>query len=101
MANIRVTVILPPETVEEMDRIEPDRSRFILEAIRRELARRRREELTRSLREPHSESPVVAGQGLVAWARNLPEDAAGDLVDLRGGTPVRWTPGEGRTERIE
>ena len=43
----RVTVTLPTELVSQIDRIEKNRSRFMLLAVRRELRRRRREELRR------------------------------------------------------
>ena len=98
MATMRVTITLPPEAVAEIDRLDPNRSRFVLEAIRRELARRRREELKRSLREPHADASIVAEQGYAEWAGGLPEEDGANLVDLRGGTPVRWTPGKGWTE---
>ena len=101
MLSIRVTITLPAEAVEEIDRLDSNRSRFVLQAIRRELARRRREELRRSLREPHPESLVVAEEGFAEWARRLPPDAADELVDIHGGTPVRWTPGKGWTARKE
>ena len=90
---------LPAHAVEEIDRLAPNRSRFVLEAIRRELARRHREELRRSLREPHPETSIVSEPGLAEWRRGLPDEAAEDLVDVRGGTPIRWTPGKGWTER--
>ena len=38
----RVTVTLPGEVVQEVDRREQNRSRFVLDAIRHELERRRR-----------------------------------------------------------
>ena len=97
MASTRVTITLPPDTVEEIDRLEPNRSRFVLEAIRRELARRHREALRRSLREPHPEASTIAEQGVADWGRGLPGEAE-DLVDPRGGTPIRWTPGKGWSE---
>lgn len=95
----RVTVTLPVDLVEEIDRLEKNRSKFVLEAVRRELRRRRREALRRSLRSPHRETAVVAEEGLADWADGLPEDDVAELVDPRGGKPVRWTPGEGWTER--
>ena len=98
MGNIRVTVTLPSNVVGEIDRLEPNRSRFVLGAIRRELARRHREELKRSLREPHPETSIASWQGLAEGWHGL-HDEAGDLVDVRAGTPVRWTPGKGWTAR--
>jgi metal-responsive CopG/Arc/MetJ family transcriptional regulator len=41
----RVTVTMPGSLVAEIDRYERNRSRFIAEAVRHELARRRREAL--------------------------------------------------------
>lgn len=94
----RVTVTLPPELVDEIDRHETNRSRFVLEAVRGELQRRRREALRRSLEEPHPEGTELAEAGLDHWAEGLPADAAGDLVDVGGGSPVRWVPCEGWVE---
>ena len=98
MATERVTVTLPGELVEEIDRRERNRSRFVLDAVRRELKRRRREELKRSLRNPHTESSVLADAGLEEWASRLPEEATTDLVDPRAGRAVRWVPGRGWLE---
>lgn len=94
MANERVTITLPADLVQEIAREETNRSRFVLEAVRRELARRRREELRRSLRSPHPEGAQLADAGLAAWADHLPADDA-DLVDPSAGTSVRWEPGAG------
>jgi post-segregation antitoxin (ccd killing protein) len=97
--NDRVTITLPTEVVQEIDRREANRSRFVLEAIKRELARRRREELRRSLRNPHPESARLAKVGIADWAKGgLPPDDAQDLVDRSAGTPVRWVPGKGWVE---
>ena len=54
--NERVTVTLPAELVREIDRHERNRSKFVLHSVQRELDRRRRNELRRSLRKPHVES---------------------------------------------
>ena len=91
----RVTVTLPTDLVEEIDRREANRSRFVLEAVRRELQRRRREELRRSLRSPHPDSVRTAESGIRDWARGLPRERAGGLVDIEKGTAVRWVPGRG------
>ncbi len=96
--NERVTVTLPTEVVRDIDRLEKNRSKFVLEAVRHELKRRRREDLQRSLRSPHAESQQVAEEGFDEWAGSLPEENAADLVDSRAGTPVRWVPGEGWVE---
>lgn len=98
MAIERVTVTLPAEVVEDIDRRESNRSRFILEAVRRELKRRQRQELNRSLQNPHPEASELADAGFEDWAAKLPEEKASDLVDLRAGRSVRWVPGRGWLE---
>ncbi len=99
--NERVTVTLPAEVVRDIDRIEKNRSKFVLDAVRHELHRRRREDLQRSLRSPHPESERLAETGFAEWANGLPEEDAADLVDIKAGTPVRWVPGEGWVEASE
>lgn len=99
--NERVTVTLPAEVVRDIDRLEKNRSKFVLEAVRHELKRRRREDLQRSLRSPHPESERLAEVGFDEWAGGLPEEDAADLVDMKAGTPIRWVPGEGWVEASE
>ena len=102
MASIeRMTVSLPEDLVREIDRREKNRSKFVTEAVRHELDRRRRADLRRSLQNPHRESVELADQGLEDWVRELPEEDVGDLVDSRAGKPVRWIPGEGWVESHE
>jgi hypothetical protein len=93
----RVTVTLPVELVESIDRFERNRSRFIAEAVAHELVRRRRDGLLRSLKNPHPEAAELAETGLADWGASLP---AGDdgLVDVNGGTAVRWVEGQGWVE---
>jgi len=96
----RVTVTLPDEIVEEIDLRETNRSRFLAEAARRELARRRREELERSLDVPHVESGRVAASGLGAWgALGVPADE--EILDADAGRPVCWEPDRGWEEGSE
>jgi hypothetical protein len=97
-SNERVTVTLPVEVVQDIDRLEKNRSKFVLESVRNEINRRRREELRRSLHNPHPESEQLAEEGFDEWADGLPDEDAGDLVDFNAGTPVRWTPGKGWVE---
>jgi Arc/MetJ-type ribon-helix-helix transcriptional regulator len=100
MADIeRVTVTLPNDLVRDIDRQEKNRSKFIAEAVRHELERRRRAELRRSLENPHSESAELAEQGLEEWARGLPEEDTEALVNSSAGKAVRWVPGEGWVEQ--
>ena len=95
MAMSRVTVTLPAELVEEIDRLESNRSRFVADGVRREIERRRREALERSLRQPHQEAAEVAESGFAEWGDGLPDDDATDLLDRAAGESVRWTPDKG------
>lgn len=92
----RVTVTLRSELVEEIDRVERNRSRFIAEAVEHELQRRRRQALRESVTNPHPESAGLADVDLGDWVKDLPEE--NDLVDLSTGTAVRWAEGRGWVE---
>jgi hypothetical protein len=97
----RVTVTLSTDLVKDIDRREKNRSKFIAGAVRNELARLRREDLRRSLQNPHTESAELAEQGLDEWTRNLPLEDTEALLDRSAGTPIRWVPGEGWVEGRE
>ncbi len=102
MAGVeRVTVTLPTDLIRDIDRRERNRSKFVAEAVRQELDRRRREELRRSLENPHPESAQLAEEGLAEWARSLPDEDTEALVDRHSGYPVRWAQGEGWVEERE
>src|SRR5229473_142460 len=94
----RVTVTLPNDLIRDIDRRENNRSKFVAEAVRRELDRRRREELRRSLQNPHSESAELSEAGLEEWSRGLPDEDAEALLDHAAGKAVRWVAGEGWLE---
>jgi metal-responsive CopG/Arc/MetJ family transcriptional regulator len=94
----RVTITLPEDLVRDIDRRELNRNRFVAEAVRRELERRRRDELRRSLQNPHLECAHLEARGLEDWSSSLPEEDAESLVDSTAGKPVRWIPGEGWVE---
>jgi len=94
----RVTVTLSGELVEAIDRLERNRSRFIAEAVERELSRRRRNALLQSINNPHSETTEIADAGLGDWTSDLPDDEG--LVDLARGTAVRWIAGQGWVKEI-
>ena len=94
MPNERVTVTLPAELVEGIDRREPNRSKFIQEAVRRELRRRGQEQLRMSLDNPHPDSSELAEAGLEDWVKGLPEGDS-SLIDPRAAKPVKWVPGRG------
>ncbi len=96
MAGIeRVTVTLPDDLIRDIDRRERNRSKFVADAVRRELDRRRQADLRRSLQNPHPETADLAEQGLEEWSRGLPEENAEALVDSSVGKQIRWVPGEG------
>jgi hypothetical protein len=97
----RVTVTLPNDLIRDIDRREKNRSKFVAEAVRHELDRRRRAELRRSLRNPHPESAELSEQGLEEWARGLPEEDTDALVDSGAGKAIRWVAGEGWVEERE
>jgi hypothetical protein len=90
----RVTATLPAELVAGIDRYESNRSRFIAEAVRHELKRRRHQDLECSLEHPHPDSLAAASLGLQSWAESLPTGDA-DLLDSALGVPVSWSPGLG------
>jgi len=94
----RVTVTLPIDLVRDIDRREKNRSKFVAGAVRNELERRRREDLRRSLQNPHPESAALAKQGIEEWAQSLPEEDTEALLDSSAGKPIRWNPGEGWVE---
>src|SRR6202000_3568319 len=92
----RITVTLPNGLVRDVDRQAKNRSKFVTEAGRRELDHRRRQELRRSLQNPHSESKELSESGLEAWSLGLPEEDAGALSDGNAGKAIRSTACEGR-----
>jgi Arc/MetJ-type ribon-helix-helix transcriptional regulator len=96
----RVTVTLPDAIVEEIDRWEKNRSKFVLEATERELNLRRNRELERSLRNPHPESTQVAEAGIEDWGDGWAADDE-ELVDPSAGRLVQWTPDGGWREGSE
>ena len=55
MAASRITITLPADLVERIDQTSSNRSRFIAEAVERELHHRLREALRRSLDAPHKD----------------------------------------------
>ena len=97
----RVTITLPVDLVRDIDRREKNRSKFVADAVRNELDRRRREDLRRSLQHPHPESAEFVDEDLAAWTKSLPSEDAESLVDTSVGTCVRWVSGEGWVEEKE
>lgn len=93
----RVTVTIPAELVAGIDRFERNRSRFIAEAVRHELKRRRRKELLCSLEDPHPDSLATAELGLASWSQGLPPGDH-DLLDPSGGVSLQWTAQQGWQE---
>jgi hypothetical protein len=97
MPTRRVTFKLPTDLARAVRRLARNRSRFVAQAIRRELDRRRRGSLRAALENPHPETARLAEVGFDEWAREA-SDCAG-LVDPRGGTAVRWSPEKGWVKR--
>jgi hypothetical protein len=98
MSSHNARALRPKDLVRDIDRREKNRSKFVADAVRHELDRRRRAELRRSLQNPHPESVELAEQGFEEWARGLPEEDTETLVDSSAGKPVRWIPGKGCVE---
>ena len=92
----RVTVTLRADLLEEIDRVERNRSRFIAEAVEHELQRRRRETLLLSVANPHPDTANLSEVAIGDWVTDLPEE--NDLVNLSTGTAVRWVEGRGWVE---
>ena len=98
MASVeRVTVTLPNHLVRDIDRREKNRSKFVAEAVRHELDRRRRAELRRSLQNPHSESAELAEQGDKLRRGKFPRLLAKDSRRRTRGGPTRPTVGADRS----
>jgi post-segregation antitoxin (ccd killing protein) len=91
----RVTVTIPSDLLRDVDRLERNRSRFIQDAVRHEVERRRTEELARSLRNPHPESTLLAAEGMAEWAARMPGEDAEGLVRADAGRRVHWVEGQG------
>jgi predicted transcriptional regulator len=94
MPAARITITLPDALLERLDRTESNRSRFIAEAVERELDRRRREALRRSLDAPHAETSATAAAGLETYRAAL-DDEGVPLVDASAGFDVAWREGAG------
>jgi metal-responsive CopG/Arc/MetJ family transcriptional regulator len=60
----RVTVTLRSDLLDEIDRVERNRSRFIAEAVEHELQRRRRDALLESVVNPHPGTAELADVGV-------------------------------------
>jgi hypothetical protein len=88
------------DLIRDLDRREKNRSKFLVEAVRRELDHRRRDELRRSLRNPHPESAELAEQGMDEWTRGLLEEDAEALLDCSTGTQMGSRGGVGGGSRV-
>lgn len=89
----RVTITLPANLLQEVDQLERNRSRFIAEAVQREIARRQHQALVESIRSPHPETTQFIDSGLTDWTADLPDDEG--LLDTSAGVAVRWVEGQG------
>ena len=94
----RVTVTLPNDLIRDIDRREKNRSKFVIQAVRNELDRRRHEDLRLSLNNPHPDSTKLEEAGFATWAQGLPIEDCESIIDTSVGVPIRWTPGKGWVE---
>jgi hypothetical protein len=92
-----VTISLSADLVDSIDQVDPNRSRFIAEAVTRELERRRRSQLLASLATPHPDSVQFLDAGHAEWVAGAHTDDE-LLLDADGGVPVRWVEGTGWIE---
>jgi hypothetical protein len=97
MPAARITITLSEALLDRLDRAEANRSRFIAEAVERELDRRRREALRRSLEAPHVETLDTAQLGLETYRDGLDADDV-PQVDASEGVAVAWRDGSGWRE---
>jgi hypothetical protein len=93
---MRISIDLPDDLLQQMDRLERDRARFLLLAVRNELRRRLALELQKSVDHPHPESRELAGLGLADWGD---PDSGDDLLDPEAAIPVEWLPDLGWRRR--
>ena len=91
----RITVTLASEIVDEIDRAESNRSRFVEAAVVNELQRRRSRRLLESLRSPHPESLETVEEGLPEWFALGSGTDADDLLVRDGGRKLEWIAGRG------
>lgn len=97
MPRARITITLPEEVVDDIDRHARNRSRFVLEAVEKELEHRRRQELLASLSNPHPQCGEIAEGGLEEWG-DWGAEGDEELLDPGGGRSVRWSPDGGWSE---
>lgn len=98
MRNAQLHITAPGEVIGEIDPIAPAK-RAIAGATKQQELRRRNQQLRTSTRNPHPESLATADIGFDEWARRLPTEDVGELLDPRGGTPVSWRAGRGWMKR--
>jgi len=96
MTTERVAVTLPTDLLEDVDQLDGNRSRFIAEAVQREVIRRRRATLMQSVESPHPETTRVVDGDLTDWMADWSHDEG--LLDPSAGTAVRWIEEQGWTQ---
>ena len=89
-----LVISLDHDLVVGIDTVHADRGEFIAEAVRNELARRKRHAFLESLATPHPESMAPAETGLGTWPEGSPDEDA-QLLEPSAGRPVRWVPDAG------
>ena len=82
MPHERITVTLPKDVIRDIDQQENNRSRFVLLAIKRELERRRREDLRQSL--------LLTPLRKLGYRRSGDRSQGGDASPYRPRSLGRW-----------
>jgi hypothetical protein len=100
MVSETLVISLDHDLVAGIDTVHPDRGEFIAEAVRNELARRRRRSFLESLASPHPESMAPAETHLGSWPEGSSDEDA-QLLEPGEGRPVRWVPDAGWVDTQE
>lgn len=101
MPTARIPSLCLPTSSPRSIATERNRSRFVLDAVRREIQRRRREEVRRSLENPHPESSELAESGLEDWSALRATDEEAGLLDPSRGKSIRWVEGRGWVDKLK
>ena len=88
----RVTITLAADLVEDIDRLERNRSRFIAEAVAHELTRRRHAALLRSIRSPHADTVALVERRTRSQRRCWGRQRAYSIDRSCGSSPGHGSP---------
>ncbi len=85
------------DSLVDIERRERNRSKFVAEAVHRELERQRCEELRRSTAVHIPKAPIWPSRVWMMVA-HIARGGYESLLDCSGGKKVRWIPGQGWIE---